>query len=139
MPDEGISDVKAMIADVAEKLGKTADVKAAFGEPVQVEGVTIVPVASVSCKGGGGGCKGGHGEVFSSPKDAEQDGESSCKGLGGGGGINISSQPVGYIEISNGRARFVEIVDKTKLLSRAIPLAGIAAGLFGLFLLFRRK
>lgn len=132
MPDENSSDVNTMIAEVAEKLGRAANVKAAFGEPVQVEDVTIVPVASVSCKGGGGGGSG-------SCEDNEENGGAPNKGGGGGGGINVSSQPVGYIEISGGRARFVEIVDKTKLLSRAIPLVGIAAGLFGLFLLFRKK
>lgn len=139
MPDEKVADVKALIAEVAEKLGKTADVKAAFGDPVEVEGVTIIPVASVSCKGAGGGGKGAHEEGAGHQEDAEEDTGPACKGAGGGGGINVFSQPVGYIEVSDGRARFVEIVDKTKLISKMIPIAGIAMGMLGLFLLFRRK
>lgn len=47
-------------------------------------------------------------------------------------GMGVKTIPLGYIEIRQGRIRFVEIVDKGKLLQTGLLLGGLA-----LFLLAR--
>ena len=61
-----------------------------YGEPVERDGVTVIPVACVLWGGGGG--SGSVGEQA---------------GMGGGGGV--VAWPSGYIEIAAGRARFKAI------------------------------
>jgi len=81
-------DVASRLLDrLATQIGGHASVKAIFGEPVERDGVTVVPVARVRWGVGGGGGEGPDGA-----------------GSGGGGGI--SAEPVGYIEISSAGASF---------------------------------
>jgi len=79
---------------LAEKLGVTARAATVFGEAVERDGMTVIPVAKARWGLGGGSGKhgiGGHRE-----------------GIGGGGGVIV--QPVGFIEMSNGESRFRPIV-----------------------------
>ncbi|MFN0280833.1 MAG: spore germination protein GerW family protein [Kineosporiaceae bacterium] len=81
-------------AALADRVGDRAGVRAVFGEPVERDGVTVIPVGRVRwCFGGGGGSGG----------PAGQEG----KGSGGGGGVAAS--PAGYIEVSGGTARYRRI------------------------------
>ena len=79
-----------------EKLGGAGSARAVFGEPVERDGVTVVPVAKVRWGGGGGG-------------GGSEGSESNPAGSGSGGGGGLAAAPVGYIEITDGRARFVPI------------------------------
>ncbi len=83
---------------LASQLGSSADVKHIYAEPIERDGVTIVPVAKVRYAFGGGG--------------GQKDGE---EGSGGGGGVAVT--PIGYIEIKNGETRFRQIIDSASLLS----------------------
>lgn len=75
------------VSAVAERIGLAAGVAAVFGEPVERDGVTVIPVARASWGAGGGG--GGEGEE---------------EGFGAGGGAIAS--PHGFIEIGGGEARY---------------------------------
>jgi uncharacterized spore protein YtfJ len=77
-----------------------------FGKPVQSDGVTVIPVASVI--GGGGG-----GETTS-------DNPGSQSGLGYG----FVARPIGAFEIRDGKTRWRPAIDVTPLV-----LAGLVAGL----------
>lgn len=77
---------------LAHKLGAEVDARHIFGEPVEREGVTVIPVARAAYGFGGGGGKKGEEE-----------------GSGGGGGVAM--KPVGYIEIRNDKTRFRSIHD----------------------------
>jgi len=77
----------SFIERLAHQLGITANAKHIYGEPVERDGVTVIPVAKAVYGFGGGGGK----------KETEE-------GLGGGGGVMLT--PVGYIEIKNGETRF---------------------------------
>ena len=104
------------LVELAERTGASAGAQVAFGEPVEHDGVVVIPVAKARWgfgAGSGGGRRG-----------------SGKRGEGGGGGIAVS--PVGYIELRDGRARFRPVFDATTL----APLA-LAAGA-GLLLLARR-
>jgi uncharacterized spore protein YtfJ len=78
---------------LAEKLGVTARASTIFGEAVERDGMTVIPVAKARWGLGGGGKHGIAG---------------SREGMGGGGGVIV--QPVGFIEMSNGESRFRPIV-----------------------------
>ncbi len=86
----------AMVTGLIERIGGMARADAVFGAPVEREGITVVPVASVRWGGGGGGGTGN---------------EAGKQGEGGGGGGGVSAKPVGYIEMRNGEAHFVRIRD----------------------------
>lgn len=87
---------------LADTLGDASRSEAVFGQPVERDGVTVIPVARAGWGFGGGvGTKAGE------------------EGLGGGGGLAIT--PIGYIEIRNGKSRFRRIVSPV---GRQILLAG---------------
>ena len=98
------------VATLAEKLGASAKASVVFADPVEREGVTVIPVAKARWGFGGG-----------SGRRKEQD------GAGGGGGAQVT--PVGFIEIRNGEARFQRIINISTPL---IALGGLAG-----FLLLR--
>ena len=105
-------------ATLAERVGSRAGVSAIFGEPVERDGVTVIPVGRVRWGFGGGG-GGGTGR-----RGGEMEGE----GSGGGGGAVAA--PVGYIQISGGTARYTPI-------GFPVPPATMVAAAAAAFLLMR--
>jgi uncharacterized spore protein YtfJ len=83
--------VPGLLASMAEKVGATARVSTVFGEPVEKEGRTVIPVAQ-SMWGSGAG-------------SGMSDGEGSGSGAGGG----AMTKPVGYIEVTGQGASFVPL------------------------------
>jgi uncharacterized spore protein YtfJ len=96
---------------LVERLGGRLTAATVYGDPVERDGVTVVPVASARFGLGAGSgtdpAKGGHGE-------------------GGGGGGAVT--PTGYIEIKDGRSRYVPVVDPARMvvLVACAVLAGVA-------------
>jgi Sporulation protein YtfJ (Spore_YtfJ) len=86
---------------LAERIGATARASAVFGDAVEGQGVTVIPVARAKW-GFGGGSRG---------RDGEQ-------GVGGGGGTSVS--PVGYIELRAGEARFRSIHNRAQIAAAAV-------------------
>ena len=106
---EKSSSADRFIGTMAEKLGAVAKAATVFGEPVERDGVTVIPVAKARWGFGGGAGR---------SKDED--------GAGGGGGVTVT--PVGFIEITNHEANFRPI--------RTVSLARIiAGGVVSLFLL----
>jgi uncharacterized spore protein YtfJ len=99
------------LESVMERFGATAQAKAVFGDPVERDGTTIIPVAHVRM---GLGFGRGHGK-------GKAGGDGEGEGQGGGGGVNVT--PVGYIQISGGQVTFHRVGA-----SRAIPALAIIAG-----------
>lgn len=85
----------AILQRMAETVGAQARAAAVYGEPVERDGVTVIPVARVRW-GFGGGSGSGSGQ--------EREGRGGSEGNGGGGGVIAS--PAGYIEIRDGSAAF---------------------------------
>src|SRR6476619_3732115 len=84
---EKTSSADRFIGTMAEKLGAVAKAATVFGEPVERNGITVIPVAKARWGFGGG-----------AGRREDED------GAGGGGGVQVT--PVGFIEIKNGRADF---------------------------------
>jgi uncharacterized spore protein YtfJ len=100
-----------LIGQIGEKVGRSAQVSTIFGEPVEREGVTVIPVAKARFGFGGGGGQGSR----------ERD-----EGSGGGGGGAGYVSPVGYIEVREHGAEFKRITTRTDLLALAAA-ASLAA------------
>jgi uncharacterized spore protein YtfJ len=111
--------LKEVIQEITDKSGA----KAVFGEAYVKDRVTFIPVAKMSIHACG----------------CDRDAQAGVKAEGAGKkkkgpcmGMGVKTIPLGYIEIRQGRIRFVEIVDKGKLLQTGLLLGGLA-----LFLLAR--
>lgn len=109
-----------MARALVRTLGEHVGVRAVFGAPVERDGVTVIPVGRV--RWGFGGGEGGAGGRVAGAEQPE--------GSGGGGAVSVS--PVGYVEISGGRARFRPIgvpVSPGTLLAAAFALGVALRGL----------
>jgi uncharacterized spore protein YtfJ len=100
-----------LLATLAERIGARFNASSVFGTPVERDGVTVIPVATIRLGIGGGG---------GSDPSKGQDGEG-----GGAGGI---ASAAGYIELKDGRSRFVPAVHPTRMLLLVVTatLAGLA-------------
>jgi len=111
-----------LLQKMGDTLGSTATVKSVFGEPIQANGKTVVPVAKVAYGFGGGA---GTGRVDSPDRHGE----------GGGGGGGVRAFPAGALEITEGNTRFVPFIDPAWI--GAAFTAGVV--LASVFLLRRRR
>ena len=122
MIEKGIHEQKEERNSLPERLAEaftaSADAKMIYGEPIERDGVTIIPVAKLRYGFGGGG--------------GRHDGEE-----GGGGGMVV--RPAGYIELKNGSSRFQAIREPITFVP--LVIAGGVTGLLlarGLYNMFRR-
>ncbi len=97
--------VNALLERIGETVGRKADVSAIFGEPVEREGVTVIPVGKARFGFGGGGGSGSR---------------EGNEGAGGGGGGGAAVGPIGYIELHEGGAKFRRILTPTDLLALVV-------------------
>jgi uncharacterized spore protein YtfJ len=97
-----------LLSELAERIGARLGAATVFGSPVERNGVTVVPVAVARFGiGAGGGSDTSKGQ--------------ECEGGGGGGTVS----PAGYIELKDGRSRFVPIVHPARML--ALVLGAVIA------------
>ncbi|HET7581811.1 MAG TPA: sporulation protein [Candidatus Limnocylindria bacterium] len=96
------------VAEMLEGAREAMTVKRVYGEPIEREGLTIVPAAHVRGGGGGGG-------------DAENN---------GGAGFGLTARPVGVYVVKDGNVAWEPAVDVTR-----ISLLGVVAGIVALLVL----
>lgn len=108
---------------LAERIGKTvgrnANARVVYGDPVERNGITVIPVAKVKYGFGGGGGR----------SDKEH-------GEGGGGGAGVNVIPIGYIEMKDGVSEFRPIRDSAGV--TRVLLAGSVMAFFLLRRLIKR-
>jgi uncharacterized spore protein YtfJ len=121
-------DATDILHQMGESLGSSASVKSVFGEPIQTEGKTVIPVARVAY-GFGGGFGSGHHRAEDAA--AVLDGKGAGEGGGGGGGIRAF--PAGALEITQQGTRFIPFPDM-RLLTGAFAAGMLLGGL-----ILRRK
>ncbi|HSC51115.1 MAG TPA: hypothetical protein VLD16_12700 [Gaiellaceae bacterium] len=93
--------------DIDELLRGAQDAMAAkrvYGEPVEREGVTVIPAASVGGGGGGGG-----------------DNENN-----GGGGFGLKARPVGAYVVSGDKVEWKPAIDVQRMMVGWQVVAGLA-------------
>jgi uncharacterized spore protein YtfJ len=103
-----------LLERIGETVGRKADASTIFGEPVQREGVTVIPVAKARFGFGGGGGSGA--------REGDQGGE----GSGGGGGGGVAVAPIGYIEVHDGSAEFKRIRTPNDILALVAAASFVA-------------
>ena len=99
--------IDGFVERMAERVGGKASVRAVFGEPVERDGFTVIPVARVRWGFGGGA---GVGPVAMGPGGMGGEAEAGGgTGSGSGGGGGVTADPVGYLEIGPDGASFIAI------------------------------
>jgi uncharacterized spore protein YtfJ len=101
--------IDGFVERMAERVGGKASVRAVFGDPIERDGITIIPVAKVRWGFGGGA---GRGPIAMGPGIEGQASEISLaedireSGAGSGGGGGVTADPIGYLEIGPDGATF---------------------------------
>ena len=103
-----------VIQSIIDRLKTTANVKTIFGEPVEVKGKTIIPVAKIAYGFGAGSGSTNKGET------------EEPEGGGGGGGIMV--KPKGVLEITDEETRYISF-NETRNLVLAV-IMGLILGIF---------
>ncbi|MEU4575684.1 spore germination protein GerW family protein [Nonomuraea sp. ATR24] len=85
------------IMRLVDQAKDAATVGRVFGEPVERDGVTIIPVARVAHGGGGGQGTGGQGEQ------------------GSGSGYGVAAAPAGVFVVKDGDVRWQPAVDVNRI------------------------
>jgi uncharacterized spore protein YtfJ len=89
-----------------------------FGEPIQQDGLTVLPVAAVATGGGGGGGSGPgiHGK-----------GESPASDMGGeGGGFGVVAKPAGAFVIKGGEVSWRPAINLNRVIMGGQVVAVVA-------------
>jgi uncharacterized spore protein YtfJ len=90
--------------DLLSRVGEQLGARRVFGEPLERDGITVVPVA-VAIGGGGGG---------SGPDEQ-----------GAGAGFGGMVRGIGVYAISDGQVRFVPAIDATALAALGVLVTGM--------------
>lgn len=110
-----------------DSLLSNATVKSVYGDPVTFADRTIVPVARVAYGFGGGfGSRLKSGEAPALAGDAAAPRGPGEEGGGGGGGV--AAMPLGVVEITPTRTRFIRFGEGRRL--AAAVAIGLAAGIW---------
>ena len=104
----------SLLERLGQQLSTSATAQAIYGQPIERDGVTVIPVARAFYGFGGGG-----GSGTSANEKA---------GSGAGGGAGVALTPVGYIELRKGRSRF------RPLRPSVVPLVAVGGAIAWLLL-----
>ncbi len=115
-------DITETIEGMKNALGDRLNTKTAYGKPIVVDGVTVIPVARVFLGfGAGGGVGPSVGEA-----EHSTNGDDAGAPVGGGGAGGGLVQPLGFIEIDTTGARWVPLEpSRAELGLRAMMLVAI--------------
>jgi uncharacterized spore protein YtfJ len=109
------------VPEFVEKARSAITVKRVFGDPIERDGVVVIPAAYVSGGGGGGG-------------GIQPDGN-----IGSGGGFGVHSRPAGALIIADGDVRWEPARDPERRLAIYAALGALALLLVRSLLPHRRR
>ena len=105
-----------IVSELVERIKSSAKVEVVYGEPREIGGKTIIPVAVVAYGFGAGA--GGRG--------AGPSGDGAIgSGGGGGGGGGVRVYPVGVLEVTADETRLVPILDWTRIITTGLTFFGL--------------
>jgi len=104
-----------------ETIRESAGVERVYGEAIERDGRTVVPVARIAH-----GFGGGFGQGSSSTEDGDGEDAATDSGSGGGGGGGVVAKPTGALEVTDDNTRFVRFDGRNRLLGAFV--LGVAVG-----------
>ncbi len=90
--------VPNMLENTIEKIRQMVDVNAVIGEPMNVDGITIIPVSKITVGVAGGGVD----YVSKNPNKQENP-------FGGGAGGGVKVTPIAFLVIKDGLVRMLPV------------------------------
>ena len=123
---------KAMIDSAVEHLRTRGGMKTVYGEPVVIKGKTVIPVAKVTL---GAASAARPGAMEHEPLEAGEQGPVAAEAGNGAGGF--AARPIGVVEISDSKTRFVAFGQSKRLAIAAAVGSGLGV-VFG-WMLGRRN
>lgn len=108
-----------IVSELVDRIKGSASVNVVFGEPREIGGKTIIPVAAVAY-GFGAGAGAGTGER---PGPDGKGRAGSGSGSGGGGGVRV--QPVAVLEVTGDDTRLLPVLDWTRIITTGLTFMGI--------------
>ena len=111
-----MASVSDTLTKITDRLQMSATTKTVYGDPVSVDGRTLIPVAKVryGFGAGGGANSGGNGG----------------EGSGGGGGVEVT--PIGMIEITELETRYISLESPRVFIKYALIAMGMIALVLGI-------
>jgi uncharacterized spore protein YtfJ len=97
------------VQHLLETIRDTLAVERVFGEPYELDGTTVIPVARIQGGGGGG------------------EGPGTAGGGGNGAGFGLAARPAGVYVLRDGRVRWVPALDVNRIVLGAQVLAIVAS------------
>lgn len=110
-----MSDEIQRLFEVMDEVREKATPRAVFGDPVVIEGRTVIPVAQVTY---------GFGLGFGASAGEETEEEMPEEDIGGGGGGGAGARPIGVVEVTEDGIQVKPIVDEQKLAIGGALLVG---------------
>lgn len=98
--------IQGLMGVTIEKIRDMVNAETIIGDPIHVDGTTIIPVSRVTF----GFASGGSDVAPSSNKQM----------FGGGSGAGVSVTPVAFLVVSNGNVRTVQLVEKVSAVDNVI-------------------
>ena len=90
-----VQSASGIMGTTIEKMRQLVDVSTIIGDPIKVDGVTVIPVSKVTCGFASGGSD------FPSKSNADI--------FGGGGGAGMTITPIAFIVVNNGEVSIKHI------------------------------
>lgn len=90
--------VEGVLGVSMEKIRDMVDVRTVIGEPISVDGVTLIPVSKVTYGFAGGG--------------SDLPTKAPSEKFGGGSGAGVSITPIAFLSVANGEVKVLPIVSK---------------------------
>ena len=116
--------LKQLFSTLTETFSQNATIKKVYGDPIETQGKTIVPIAKVSFGFGGGFGGGKNGQENADTPGTDTN---KAKGEGGGMGGGLSAKPLGVLEITPEYTRFIRFD-----ISRYVVIGAVMGLLVGL-------
>jgi uncharacterized spore protein YtfJ len=117
------------ITDVLAQAREAMTVKRVFGDPIERDGLTVIPVANVM---GGGGAGGGESSMPAGADAEATSGTAPGMASGSGVGFGLRATPAGVYVIKDGEVEWEPALDLTR-----IAIMGQLVGIFFLFVVWR--
>lgn len=118
------SKVRVRPKEMLEHIRQLFTVERVYGEPIEVMGKMIIPVAQIAASGGGGGGEGeGPADAAGSAAGAGKEAAQVMQhGSGMGFGFGGTARPVGFMVVDGDKTTWVPIVNPEKIALKALSV-----------------